>query len=110
VREDYNWTVVQLAAPAYVAKVVVDTLHFRNNSPVACAIEVARAATPEVEAALFTSRDLWHRVVKPTPLRPHHEVCLDVQHDEPVTHVLLKIFPCGGVSRLRVFGRPASKL
>jgi allantoicase len=48
---------------------------------------------------------LWPEVLGPRKLQADHLHTFAVRHPQPVSHVRLDIFPDGGVSRLRVFGR-----
>lgn len=50
----------------------------------------------------------WVNLVAPKPLQAHKEHPFDAEYDGRITHVLLKIYPCGGISRLRLFGKPFS--
>lgn len=104
----YNWTLVRLGAESRLLRCLVDTRHFRNNAPVCYSLEAARA--PGLDGSnYFDPAVRWHRVVPPTPLLPHNEQTDEVDasgEEGGFTHVLVKIYPCGGLSRLRVFGEP----
>lgn len=105
----YNWTVVRLAAEARLVRCTIDTRHNRNNAPVCFSLEAVRA--PGMTGAdYYEARHRWERVVEPTPLMPHSQLDVEVSpprgRDATYTHVLLKIYPCGGISRIRVFGEP----
>jgi allantoicase len=101
-----DWNVVRLAGRARVRAVVVDTQHFKGNFPDAIVLEgidAPGATTDEIVAG----KHAWRELLGPTK-------CI---HDSPhlftdeladvgaVTHVRLSVYPDGGVSRLRVFGR-----
>jgi allantoicase len=49
----------------------------------------------------------WKAVTPRLALKGDDRIFVPVEHDEPVTHVRLHIFPDGGVARLRVWGRVA---
>lgn len=98
-----DWVVLALGAAGVVERVEVDTAHFKGNYPDRVRIEAGRFA--DNEAA--TRPDAAWRI-----LLPETKVSMDQQHyfDEleplgPVSHVRLSIYPDGGVSRLRLFGR-----
>jgi allantoicase len=101
-----DWVVAALGKPGVVERVEVDTAHFKGNYP----------DRVSVEAALFESHDearadseRWQTLL------PESKLSMDKQHYfeaeladlGPVSHVRLSIYPDGGVSRLRVFGRVA---
>lgn len=103
-----DWCIIALAKPGLVDAIEVDTAHFKGNFPDRCSIQAAmvRGGTPE---SLVTQSMFW-----PT-LLPEQKLEMDLQHlflDEiaphgAISHVRFNIFPDGGVSRLRLRGRPA---
>jgi allantoicase len=98
----HDWCVVRLGVPGLVTDFEIDTRHFTGNYPPGAELEVCRsdAAVPGDEAG-------WTRVTDRLALKGDDRICVPVEHDAPVTHVRLHIFPDGGVARLRVWGRIA---
>lgn len=102
-----DWCIVALAKPATLVEVEVDTAHFKGNYPDACSLRGALVAggTPE---SLVTQAMFW------PVLMPEQKLSMDNQHrfrgelvaHGPVSHVRFDIYPDGGVSRLRLFGKP----
>ena len=101
-----DWVIAALGRPGVVERVEVDTAHFKGNYP----------DRVSVEAALFDNHD----EAKPDSeswqtLLPESKLAMDQQHYfeteltdlGPVSHVRMSIYPDGGVSRLRIFGRVA---
>jgi len=95
----HDWTIVRLGAPGTIARVEVDTRHFKGNAPAACSLEASTSHRP----------DDWHELLPRSPLKPDRRHTFDatLKPLTGVTHVRLNIFPDGGVARLRLFGRPA---
>jgi allantoicase len=96
----HDWCVVRLGVPGIVAGFEIDTRHFTGNYPPGAELLVCRSgeAVPQ---------DGWTRVTDRLALNGDDRVYVAIDHDEPVTHVRLDIFPDGGVARLRVWGRVA---
>ncbi len=96
----HDWCVVKLGAQGIVAGFEIDTSHFTGNYPPGAEIEVCRStdAIPGDDAG-------WVKVTPRLALNGNDRVYVAVDHDAPVTHVRLHIFPDGGVARLRVWGR-----
>ena len=105
----HDWAVVKLGAAGRVEKVEIDTAHFKGNYPESCQIEACDATGRDEE----TLPDLagWAELLPRTKLQPDHQHIYgkDVRKAGRVTHVRLNIFPDGGISRLRLFGRLAKK-
>jgi allantoicase len=104
----YDWVILALGTPGIVERAVIDTAHFKGNYP-------DRASLRAVSLAGGNEDELAAQSLAWPVLLPEMKMEMDIEHsfvDElhdigPVTHVRLSIFPDGGVSRLRLFGRPA---
>ena len=100
----HDWIVIQLAARGAPRVLEVDTNHFKGNFPERCALDVIDA--PSARASDLVASDAWR------PLLPETRLSADTRHfysaellsGAPATHLRLRIFPDGGVSRLRVWG------
>lgn len=102
-----DWCVIALARPGVIEAIEVDTAHFKGNYPDRCSIRAARVAGGTRES-IVTQSMFWPVLLPEQKLgmdRQHHYRAEILPH-EPVTHVRFNIFPDGGVSRLRLRGRP----
>ncbi len=100
--EGYDWCVIKLGTAGTITRVEVDTLWFKGNYPESCWIEVCHAAE-DTNLENF----VWHELLPDTKLQAHtlHEFIDEIVDCGVVTHVRFNIFPDGGVSRLRLYGR-----
>jgi allantoicase len=98
----HDWCIVRLGVPGVVRSVVVDTSHFTGNFPESFLLEgcSAPAAAP-LDALQEIS---WHELLPRTPLRGDAQNVFEVARAWRATHVRLRIFPDGGVARLRLRG------
>ena len=102
--EGPDWCIVQLAAPARLGGVVVDTRHFRGNFPESCALFASSEPFGREPEALLASP--WREIVPQSPLRGDTSNPFPVDAPLRVTHLRLDIHPDGGVARLRAHGEP----
>ncbi|MGH2566893.1 MAG: allantoicase [Bacteroidota bacterium] len=102
----YDWVIIKLGRKGYPRKVEVDTNHFKGNYPDRCSIDVCNE--PAVDSLNVHSVG-WTEILPKTKLKPHtrHFFEKELKKAGPATHVRLNIYPDGGVSRLRVWGRIA---
>lgn len=106
-----DWVILALGHPGIVERVEIDTAHFKGNYPDRAAIQ---AALLMADAGGDTDR-LVKESEKWPLLLPESKLKMDLQHyftEElrglgAISHVRLSIFPDGGVSRLRLFGKLA---
>ncbi len=96
---DYDWCVIKLGLPGRISAVDIDTHHFKGNHPEACSIDVACVSPGETPTA-----DAFTELVPRAELDPDSQHLIRIDHEDPVTHVRLNIYPDGGVARLRIYG------
>jgi allantoicase len=102
----HDWVILKLGVPGTIRRVIVDTAHFKGNYPDSCSLEAACARNQAVDATNADSL-AWEEVLPNTKLRANHRhVFAKLKLGRSATHVRLLIFPDGGVSRLRLIGRP----
>jgi allantoicase len=97
---DCDWVIVRLGAPGVVRAVVVDTAYFTGNYPGSCSVDGCRVAG--YPASLDSVS--WTPLVPVSPLSGDARHVFAVASEQRVTHVRLRIYPDGGVARLRVHG------
>jgi allantoicase len=96
----HDEAIVRLGASGVVHGVVVDTAWFTGNYPPEVAVD-GICADGVVDVADL--RD-WQPLVPRTAVKGDTENAFAVESPRRVTHVRLRIFPDGGVARLRVHG------
>ena len=100
----HDWIVVRLGATGLISDIEVDTAHFKGNYPDRCSIQ---AALIEGEVDLDAAEN-WLELMGEKSLSAdniHRFSDADINDVGPVNIVRLNIFPDGGVSRLRLFGK-----
>ena len=101
-----DWVIVALGHPGEIERIVVDTLHFKGNYPDSCSLQAA-FVKGGTDSQIETQSLFWRELLPSQKLSMHteHEFCEQIAKLGPITHVKLNIFPDGGVSRLRLFGK-----
>lgn len=96
----HDHAVIALATPGRIRGFDVDTAYFTGNFPTACAIEACHALEGPDD------RTPWVELLGPSPLGPSAQHFFDCASNGLYSHVRLRIYPDGGVARLRVYGIP----
>src|SRR6266545_6921580 len=99
----HDWCIIRLGLRGQVRSLVVDTSFFRGNYPESCLVEACDAAGQPDLAAL--ERAPWFELLARSPLQGDHGNVFPVAGDRPATHLRLRIYPDGGVARLRALGQ-----
>jgi len=104
-----DWIIIQLGHPGETERITVDTAHFKGNYPESCSVQAA-LVDGGTDQSVITQSMFWDELLG------RHKLKMDAVHEftgnevaplGPISHIRLNIFPDGGVSRFRLFGRPA---
>jgi allantoicase len=103
----YDWCIIRLGLPGIIRGLVVDTTHFRGNYPEQCSLEGCTIdRQPSVEQ-LTSAATEWTGVLQLSDLVGNSPNLFEIETNSRFTHLRLKIYPDGGVARLRVYGEVA---
>jgi len=99
-----DWVILALGHAGTIESAEIDTAHFKGNYPDRVSLEAASFADNEKATP---DSDAWQVLLPESKLEADRQHAFEHElHDiGPVTHVRMSIFPDGGVSRLRLFGR-----
>src|SRR5262249_4117976 len=95
----HDWVLIQLGAYGAIHRVEVDTSHFKGNYPDSCSLEACDGDGAQLGM-----------ILPQTKLRSHtrHIFREEILDARATAYVRFNIFPDGGVSRLRLYGRRAA--
>ncbi len=100
----HDWVLVRLGHPGALRRAEIDTQHFKGNYPESCSLEGCLALGVQDAEALEGSS--WKELLPRTKLEAHTRHTFALTDVGPVSHVRMRIYPDGGVARLRLFGAP----
>lgn len=100
----HDFCVIQLGVPGAIRGVLVDTDHFIGNFPEACAVDAVELDERPRPEDLTADTLAWHEILPKSRLRGGAQNVFAIADERRFTHVRLRIFPDGGVARLRVHG------
>lgn len=111
----HDWIVVALGRAGRPRRVEVDTNHFKGNFPESVSLEgcafkgraEADAFDPGCDVQAWPGASVaWKPLLPRTKVRAHTRHFFSLKAAPAVTHVRLRAYPDGGVSRLRVWAEP----
>jgi len=102
--EKFDWCIIRLGMPGEVEGVVVDTAYFRGNFPSHCSIESCSADGDPALQDLLSDQTAWAEMLPVSELKGDSQNEFPIDRSGRVTHLRFKIYPDGGVARLRVYG------
>lgn len=108
----YDWCVIALGHAAIVDKIEIDTAHFKGNYPDSVSIQAAYVEQA-TDQSVVTQAMFWPELLSPQKTdmdKQHYFEGAQIQALGPVTHVRVNMFPDGGISRVRIWGKLADPL
>ena len=100
-----DWLILSLGRKGVLRKIMVDTAHFKGNYRDRCSLD---AVLVDESCTALALEDLpWKPLLDPVKLGADQEHWLEseILPLGEVSHLRLNIFPDGGISRLRCYGR-----
>lgn len=107
---DNDWCILALGQPGVVESIDIVTAYFNGNF--LDEIYVQAVYVPNTpEQTLVTQSMFWDTLLDNEKTEAHkvHTFGKDMlKIDKPITHIRVNIFPDGGLSRVRVYGKVAA--
>jgi allantoicase len=100
----HDWCVIQLGMRGHIHGVDVDTSFFTGNFPSHCSIDALDTSRPMTRRLAALEGAPWVPILPKSILQGDSHNYLAIHDPGTWTHVRLKIYPDGGVARLRVYG------
>jgi allantoicase len=103
----FDWGIIELAKPAIIDNIVIDTNFFKGNFPDSFSI-CSAYVKESTDNSIATQSIFWEELIPSQKLEmdnKHYYNKSFLLHNKPITHIRVNIFPDGGVSRLKLFGK-----
>jgi allantoicase len=108
-QKEYDWVVIKLGCVAVVEGIEVDTAFFRGNEAPEAGLDGALVKEGEGEGIEKEGWGGWEEVLPRQRCGPSMRQAWKVGgkgvEGREVSHLRLKMYPDGGIARLRVYGR-----
>lgn len=102
-----DWVVLALGHAGIIEQIEIDTAFFKGNYPDRVSIQAAHVKDDD-PASIATKSLLWETLLSEQKLamdKQHYFI--ELNNDIcAITHIRMNIFPDGGISRVRLLGRP----
>ena len=105
--KNFDWLIIKCAAPAKIGKIQIDTHHFKGNYPDKCSIQAAYIGKKISAGKIINKSKNWKLLLSKSKLNAHkkHNFFNKLMKKNKVNYLKINIFPDGGISRIRVFGK-----
>jgi len=103
----YDWGIIELANPAIINNLMIDTNFFKGNYPDYFSLHAAYISNT-THSSVITQSIFWEELLPKQKLQMDQKHYFNNDcflHNKPITHIRINIYPDGGVSRLQMFGK-----
>jgi allantoicase len=101
-----DWLILNCIDGSFIDKIEISTHHFKGNFPSHCSLQAAYLSSKSSQH-IVNSSNKWKYLLKDTKLSANktHIFKNFLMKKEKINHIKINIFPDGGISRFRIFGK-----
>ena len=101
-----DWLILNSIDGNSIDRIEISTHHFKGNFPNNCSLQAAYLS-PSSSRKIVNSSNKWKYLLKNTKLSANktHKFKNSLMKKEKINHIRINIFPDGGISRFRIFGK-----
>lgn len=94
-----DFAIIKLGQSGIIKEILIDTQHITGSLPSFISVE------GHGKSDLHLEENFWEELLPVKRIHPNCTNIFRVEGNTRLTHIRLNIFPDGGISRLRLFGR-----
>ena len=105
--KNFDWLIIKCATVGKINKIQIDTHHFKGNYPDKCSLQAAYINSKISNKSIVNSSKKWKLLLNKVKLNAHkkHNFQNKLMKNKKVNYIRINIFPDGGISRIRMFGK-----
>ena len=105
--KNFDWLILKCATAGKINKIQIDTHHFKGNYPDKCSIQAAYLNSKISSKNIVKKSKNWKLLLNKVRLHAHkkHNFNNKLMKNKKINYIKINIFPDGGISRIRAFGR-----
>jgi allantoicase len=102
-----DWLIIKCATAGKINNIQIDTHHFKGNYPDKCSLQAAYLNTKASSKTIVKKSKKWKLLLNKVKLHAHkiHYFQNKLMKNNKVNYIKINIFPDGGISRIRAFGK-----
>ncbi len=104
--KNFDWIIIKFGKPGIISRLEIDTHHFKGNYPESLTVQSAFLPNKQNSKKILTDSKNWRIFLNKTKLKPHKKHLFRSNNKKnKVNYLKINIFPDGGISRIRAFGK-----
>ena len=103
----YDWLILNSIDGKEIDKIEISTHHFKGNFPSHCSLQGSFLPSSKNSKKIINSSTNWKYLLKQSKLSANkvHTFKNKLMKKEKINYIKINIFPDGGISRFRIFGK-----
>ena len=104
---NFDWLIIKFGRIGTISKLEIDTHHFKGNYPDSCTIQTAYISKKISNSFIVRNSARWKVILNKAKLKANKKhVFKNIQMNKnKVNFLKINIYPDGGISRIRAFGK-----
>ncbi len=105
--KNVDWLIIKCAAPGKIKNIQIDTHHFKGNYPDRCSVQGAYIDRKISSKSIINNSKKWKFLLNKVKLfaNKKHSFKNKSMKNKKINYIKINIFPDGGISRIRAFGK-----
>ena len=105
--KNFDWLILKCATAGKINNIQIDTHHFKGNYPDKCSLQAAYLNGKISAKSIVNKSKNWKLLLSKVKLHAHkkHNFKNKLMKNKKVNYIKINIYPDGGISRIRAFGR-----
>ena len=105
--KNFDWLIIKMGRIGKISKIEIDTHHFKGNYPDRCSVQGIFIPKKLSNNSIVKKSSKWKTLVNKAKLHPHkkHNFKIKTPKTNKVNYIRINIYPDGGISRIRTFGK-----
>ncbi len=104
--KNFDWIILKCVS-GQINNIQIDTHHFKGNYPDMCSVQATYLNGKKNAKSIISKSKKWKTILNKTKLYAHrkHNFYNKVMKNNKINYIRINIFPDGGISRVRIFGK-----
>jgi len=105
--KNFDWLILKCATEGEISKIQIDTHHFKGNYPDKCSLQASYIKGKIKNNDIVKKSKKWKLLLNKVKLYAHkkHNFKNKLMKNKKINYIKINIFPDGGISRIRAFGK-----
>jgi len=105
--KNFDWLIIKFGRTGTINKIEIDTHHFKGNYPDKCTVQAAYIPKKISNYSIVKKSNKWKSLLNKVKLKANkkHSFNNKTMKKNKINFIKINIYPDGGISRIRTFGK-----